>query len=415
MSRIIRTSPLRTLLFVSLAVWATPGLSLAQFSAFAQTPPQIAEAAALDAVCFVSAVGPLIAQCTDFDNALGNGNENLTLQQTGHEDYSVQGTLATEANDRQLVEVGNRLADLRSEKPADEDDGSIKLLGRLGGFLTTHGNIGEFDGSSRENAFDFHNEGATAGLDYRINEETVAGAAITYTRSSSDFDNTGLASGGDFDFQSYGGSLYATLQREGYYVQGVLGYSRGDHETKRRMVSQTLAYPLNATARGETDSDAYAGQLTGGSVIQRGRFTIEPQVALGYRFTRIERFTESGATGLERRLSAQNIQSLQSRIGAQVSRTVSMKFGVLRPYIEAAWLHEYLDEERDLKGTFIFDAASTAIRPETDAPDRDYVRAGAGVSAVLRRGLQLFVEYQTVLGLQDVENHVLRTGVRGEF
>ena len=48
-------------------------------------------------------------------------------------------------------------------------------------------------------------------------------------------------------------------------------------------------------------------------------------------------------------------------------------------------------------------------------PDRDFFNVAVGVSAVLRHGFSAFAQYETVLGLDDINVHHVAFGLRKTF
>jgi outer membrane lipase/esterase len=51
----------------------------------------------------------------------------------------------------------------------------------------------------------------------------------------------------------------------------------------------------------------------------------------------------------------------------------------------------------------------------SDDPDRDYFNVAAGVVASLAGGTTVALEYETVLGLEDITNHIIRARLRVSF
>jgi hypothetical protein len=61
------------------------------------------------------------------------------------------------------------------------------------------------------------------------------------------------------------------------------------------------------------------------------------------------------------------------------------------------------------------DPFNTFFAISSDEPDRDYFALGVGLVAVLSRRVTAFVDYETVLALADVTNHIVTLGLRVEF
>ncbi len=109
--------------------------------------------------------------------------------------------------------------------------------------------------------------------------------------------------------------------------------------------------------------------------------------------------------------------SLESILGAQMSYAWSQSWGVLMPQVRAEWHHEFLNSSRSYDVTFLVDPRSNQhiYRSTTGSPDRDFANIAAGVSAVLKHGMQVFLDYETIIGLSNIETHKFTAGVRVEF
>jgi outer membrane autotransporter protein len=111
----------------------------------------------------------------------------------------------------------------------------------------------------------------------------------------------------------------------------------------------------------------------------------------------------------------QDVESLTTALGGQVSYAISTGVGVLLPQVRFEWEHEFLNASRTLTARFINDPQRAPIRFVTDGPDRDFFNIGIGLSATFRGGVAAFVQYDTVLGLEDVTRHTVVLGVRKEI
>ena len=71
-------------------------------------------------------------------------------------------------------------------------------------------------------------------------------------------------------------------------------------------------------------------------------------------------------------------------------------------------------ETKNIMADAIQDPFDTSFTIFTDDPDEDYFNLTLGVSAVMKQG-QLFIDYQTPLGLNNVSSHIFALGGRIEF
>jgi outer membrane autotransporter protein len=402
-----------------------------------------------------SAVEDLFARCQDlvhtgnvlagtgatsFSLGLSQSQLNDALLQVAHEESTAQGTSSTESSSNQTGNVANRLASLRAGGPAlgvniagltalqrslDLPGAAFAGLGRpgaggaasgqdvdqssrLGAFLNGTVSFGDKDPTSEEAGFNFLTGGLTGGLDYRFGDTLIGGVALGYTTTDNDFDGGAGKLGIDAITISIYGSYYPLAE---LYVDLIASFSLKDQELTRNIV-----YPsVNRTARGDTDAQEYAVSVGGGYDFVYQGWTFGPYGRLDYVNTEIDGFTESGALGLNLTFGAQDITSLSTVLGAQVTRAISTDFGVLIPAAHADWQHEFEDESRLITVQYAADPNANRFSVITDSPDRDFANLGASLALVLPGGWMAFVAYETVLGLRDISNHIFTFGGRLEF
>jgi len=84
------------------------------------------------------------------------------------------------------------------------------------------------------------------------------------------------------------------------------------------------------------------------------------------------------------------------------------------PSVRVAYVHEFEDNARTVSPRLVVDPA-TSIPFTTDSPDRDYYVTGAGATIEMRRGTQLFVDYEKRSGHRFIETWAASVGVILEF
>jgi outer membrane autotransporter protein len=151
--------------------------------------------------------------------------------------------------------------------------------------------------------------------------------------------------------------------------------------------------------------------------------TLGPIARLNYSRADLDGYQENidstdAGSGLALSVEGQKITSFSTVLGGQVSYAISLPWGVVLPQLRLEWEHEFENDSRTIRANFLEDPTpddTSQIQLLTDAPDRDFFNIAAGVSAVLRRGLSAFVQYQTVIGLADVKSHHVALGLRIEL
>jgi outer membrane autotransporter protein len=279
------------------------------------------------------------------------------------------------------------------------------FLSRLGIFATGQGSFGAQDATSKELGFDYHTSGITVGADYRFTDQLVLGMAFGYLRTKAAFDSSfGDSAANGYNLSAYGS--YYILDR--LYVDGIVTGGWNTYNSERNIPDAT------ATANSNTNGTQFSVSVSTGYNLNVGAFGFGPTGHVNYVQLHIDGYQESGASLFNVAVGSQNIESLTTAFGGQATYAISMPWGVLTPLLRFEWEHEYEGNSRTLKGTLVANPATTAVA-QTDNPDRDYFRLGAGVSATFQRGVAAFLQFDTVLGRSNFSNYAFNTGVRFEF
>ncbi len=361
-----------------------------------------------------------------------NSEENATL-----------GTMAVEFTPSAYATIGARLSALRAggaslmastSKPgpirlAQLDTGSVNDASpafpdrRLDVYLNGTGSTGDYDSTLSPSAllgepgFDFDSWGALAGLDYRLTDRLVIGAALGYGSTEADLDQNL----GDFEMDGYSVLAYGGYYAENFYLDGTLSFGWNDYDTTRNLSIPAIS--LSAEAAADFDGRQNGFSLGAGYDHAAGSLTIGPYARLDSLRTRIDAYAEeatgsiggASASSAALRIEDQEIISTTSALGAQASYAWSTPFGVLLPQLRFEWIHEFDNHRREVSAVFIEDAGSNTFVITTDDPDEDYFNLGAGLAAVFPHGINAFVYYETPIGLDDVDAHYVTAGVRYEF
>ncbi|MEQ1889469.1 MAG: autotransporter outer membrane beta-barrel domain-containing protein [Alphaproteobacteria bacterium] len=400
-----------------------------------------------------TAQGDLFGRCGDMvHNAnalLGNGPTafslgltaaglNRVLSNISHDETAAQGANTTQDTEVQVNNVTGRLSALRggaksistaglnlrgssgqllaanadwlgSALAAGEDDEGGN--GKFGVFATGDYSFGEDDGSNEEAGYDLDGYGITAGADYKLSENLIAGAALGYTRTKNDFDQNG----GELDQDTYSLSLYASVYSGPAYLDGVVSYALSDTDIDRRLSYGGLTRPVNRVASGNTESDEWSISLGAGYEFSGGGWSLSPMGRATYSDADIDGYSETGAQGLNLAIARQNVKSFETALGADLSYAHSTNFGVVIPQLRLEWAHEFDNDSRQITARYVNDPRNNRFFVRTDAPDRNYFNLGGGLSALIAGGKTVFAEVETILGREDFKKHTLRIGARVEL
>ena len=173
------------------------------------------------------------------------------------------------------------------------------------------------------------------------------------------------------------------------------------------------------TAKANADGQQYSAGLGFGYNYNYDAFNINPYFRLDYYHGNIDDYTETGALGLNLAVDEQNFDSLQTLLGIQLAYAFSHSYGVFIPQFNTGWHHEILNNSRDITAEFATTDAqgldNNILTALTDNPDRDYATLGFGFSNVFQGGVQVFFNYQALLGYRNVSSNGFTGGVRYEI
>jgi outer membrane autotransporter protein len=328
------------------------------------------------------------------------------------------------------------LAALDSDAADDEAvTGSILDSGKFSVFLNGLYATGDKDSTTNEPGFDFDAYGILVGADYRFTDQLIFGLAVNYQKTDADLDHNA----GDTDVDGYGVSLYGTYYYGQFYINGIGTIGRSDYDSTRKVnyaVKKSTAADVSDDPRitrvdqkfdGDTDADEYGYSFGAGYDFFLKGFNFGPYGRLNYHYTKIDDYKEhqSGNNkdpgfGLALKIDDQNIKSLSTNLGARASYAFTTGIGVVTPYARFDWQHEYENDTSAIRGSFVNGGGSATaslndILIPLDDPDRDFYNLGFGVASVFPHGISAFVDYLTVLGLDDITVHQFVGGVRFEF
>jgi outer membrane lipase/esterase len=385
---------------------------------------------------------------------IGDGEARIGLSEMQHEEMITQGTNSVETSNINFTNVIlGRLATLRGSGSVGisfdredkifsdplyasltlenvgkvaEDTDELGIASKLGIFLNGMQSFGDRDETSREPGFDFDNKGIIGGTDYRLTDKFFIGLAGGYVRLDADLQQ----SADSVDIDGYSVALYSSYYViENLYVDAIASYTWHDYDTVRTINYSWISDAkqdriLNQTAKSDTDGSQKSFTLSAGYDLTIDEFIFGPSGRISYVDTNIDGYREgiikekgdlktNETLGLSVR--HQDVHSFTTSIGAFASYAISTPWAVLVPQALCEWEHEFSNDSRRIKATFLKDISHTPISIKTDRPDRDFVNLGFGLSSVFVKGRSAFVYYNTVVGLDDVTSHALTAGLRFEF
>ena len=234
--------------------------------------------------------------------------------------------------------------------------------------------------------------GGTVGIERRIGRQWRLGFAVG--GSSTDVE---MSLAGTSEIDSIALTPYVTFVEPGLwgfadFWAGLL-YTHGVHDFDLRR--------LSAGGLATASPEATTGQLEllTGMKFHTGGVTHGPFAGGRWLEGTLDAYNEAGPTGL---FPNQDLKSLASLLGYELSYAFESPVGTLVPWLRATWEHEFDDKPNRLLGISMADR------------DEDVAVLGAGVGYGLANGWNLWLDYEARIS-SGVEAHRFGLGTSYRF
>jgi uncharacterized protein YhjY with autotransporter beta-barrel domain len=317
-----------------------------------------------------------------------------------------------------------------------------------GVFLQGSYNSGRHDQTDNEDPFDFHAVSVTAGVDYNFGN-AVLGVSIGHDNFDAGIRASGTAvSGASTHLKGTSGSVYGAWFGPDWYFNGIINYGSLKSDLSRE-VKYTATYPggfdpqsipggapcpvTAITCSATVDrilvanpgGNALAVGATAGYQYAAFGWDLTPSLSLNYRRSKFDAFSETDPNlandGLGLSFGERKIESLRSILGLQVSKPISVSFGVVSPVVRVEWNHEFKTGIRSISAHYSYDPScvpgpcDSNFALPTDTPASNYGVAGAGFVVTLAQRVQVFVFDEAQFGYSKYHSNSVTLGVRGQL
>lgn len=394
------------------------------FVPYALTPNQKAVAAALDTVLDDSRAQSLVSSLDGVaDNQLPAAFDQISPQPLLAVPQILFGNTRAALGD-----IDQHLSDLRagvtglSLSQLNFFDGQIPLNALIAGsdalppsgvkafrptpdnpwsfFLSGGGDFGQMEPGGEAARSTFSGGRFTAGADYRLSRETVAGLYAGYDGTDA---KLGGGSGADDDAARFG--AYGSWKDAG---GDWLGASFGG--AYHWLDTSRAAY--GGTASGQTGGTELNGSLRYGHDFPCGPWTITPTAALTYASLNFGAYDESGSLA-PLSIREESASSCRSELGWTVQREFLVRGVRLRPYVRAGWEHEFLDTGQALTA-HLASGAGAPFTVTANSLGQESASFGAGISATFTESLSGQLSYAGEAG-NRFQDHTLSAALRVLF
>jgi outer membrane lipase/esterase len=294
-------------------------------------------------------------------------------------------------------------------------DSDILAFSQWGVFVNGSASQSRRDSSEAEPGFRRQSYGLTTGMDYRLSDDTVVGAALGFTRTDTDLrDNAG-----GVDVDGYSLSLYGTrMLSDEFYLEGIATVGRNRYDTVRTVFSEPIS---TQSALAKPKGNEYGLGLNAGYDLSKGPWTTSYEASLNYLRGEIDAYTERPShpdnlgAGALLHIESQTIESQTAEAAVRLSYASSQSWGVMHYSTRVGLEHEFSDDSRRINARFQEDPTNTTFSLSTDSPERTYLNLGAGLTAQMAQGRAAYIFLETVEGRSGYSHYQIDVGFRLEF
>lgn len=242
----------------------------------------------------------------------------------------------------------------------------------------------------------------TIGADYQTDSGIIFGGALTAGFQSQDFSTEG-----DFDQDSQAVSLYTAYQADQFWGNIVASYGFLQNDIHRDVKLGLFTDTNTGDASGHTVSLAFRG----GFDIKYNQWMTGPVLGAIFQEAHIGDFTETGTSGATT-LSFDN-QTRDSQI-TQLGWRASIALGAWQPFAEAAWNHEWNDDDRTVT-TALTSVSAPSFTSLALPVASDWGTATVGTAYTLTSNIMLWGAFSGVFGNDASESYGGEIGFRIGF
>lgn len=354
------------------------------FADAARTRSQRSVASAFDRISS-SATGDMDTVLTGLSGLSAPGARSA-FDQTGGLVHAALAEGSLRAFNLYLDTVSDRIDRPRSSSPlfASLTGVAAGIPPSRGFWMKGYGGAGDRSGDDISSRYDYKAGGIAFGYD-RMAGDCLFGISAGYSKTRLSMDR--LDEAGHINL--YQTALYGSYRSAPWYLNGIIAYGYNRYDTSRDIAFGSIA----RTADADYDGHTVSLYTEAGYHFKTSRnFTITPLASLQATFLNREGFTEKDAAALDLDVDREHTQSLLGSLGFMLKK----EYGAFVPELRVRWLHEFLDNDYIVDGSFV-GSPTAAFTIKTDKASRDRVAAGLGITWAAGTNLSLALAYDTTL------------------
>jgi outer membrane lipase/esterase len=372
----------------------------------------------------------LLQRCNALDTLTDPSQLNDIWRQIAPEEAVAQLRVAADASRIQLNAVNQRLQQIQSgglgysvfslngialaETGASGGgaSGDQSIWSRFGTFLTVQYDGAERDMTELENGYDYSALSFTAGVDYRLDAERVAGIALGRTRNDLKYSNQA----GNLETDIISLIVFGSRQKGRFAIDMQLGYAETQFESRRHIQYSENAESVDVTLRGATSGSQWLFNTQIQWEWHRDALSLYPFARVDYLRNSTRGYGEQGDSGLAMAFSRQSMQQVTVVTGVQGTYAISRSWGVLIPSVELALLGDAHSDFDPVTARFAYDPdPGNSFNLRNDGGESRYGQVTLGTSALFARGASAFLQYRQLVSYSNLSAYQIQAGIRYEL
>lgn len=311
-----------------------------------------------------------------------------------------------------LVPLGSAagLSHLLAEKqPALEDPKAVITMER--GRVFTSFNYAEIDQDALIRGVKSDSYATTVGAEFLLNDWLALGGGWSHL-----WNNATLPRLGSADLEGNSATAYANAFWRNAYADILYSYA----DVRADIVRNTgIGHPV----RGAPDGDTHTVALNLG-YNAKAPFSPSavwgPFVAANYTRGELDGYTETGDPRAILTYDPQELDSLVTNLGWQLTWTEQVRRVLLTPQVRVGWARENFDLQRTVGAGLVtspYGFGGEAFRAllQTHEPQSDWLALGAGLDVALPNGFSVLFDYEGNFGQDDAYRNYLQLRAKLSF
>jgi outer membrane autotransporter protein len=248
---------------------------------------------------------------------------------------------------------------------------------------TGYVSFGSADPTAQRSGIDFNTSGVSAGVDYRLGRNFIAGIGVGYGRDSTRIGDRGTRS----DAEAYNVAAYGSYRPLGnIFIDGLVGYGA------MRFNSQRFVLDDGALVFGTRNGSQVFSSLTASYQFRFDGLMLSPYGRINAAWLTLDAFTETGGLGGSLTYSSQTANFYTAVLGLRGKYTFLTDWGSIAPRFRVEYNHDFAGTST------IFLQYADLIGPiyslTTSPASRDRATFGVGTDLMIRDQHRLALDYQ---------------------